>query len=294
MDEPRAEDVDRIARAIGERPVGIGWAQGHGAPTNRRYVVSLRDGTAFAKVAAFDHTADWLRREHEVYEALGDRPFLPRLLGWDDDGVHPVLLIEDLSDARWPPPWDREGIEAVLSAATVIHATAPPAVVGDAEDVLDDIREGWNEVRAGPEPAIRTGLCTAGWLERHVDVLEHDADEATIAGDTFVHLDIRSDNLCLVEGSVVLVDWNWASRGDPLFDIAAWLPSLAAEGGPQPWEVMPEAGRFASLLAGFFLAHAVREPIPEAPHVRELQLAAASASLPWAARVLGLSDPASP
>ncbi|MGE5225888.1 MAG: phosphotransferase [Planctomycetaceae bacterium] len=294
MEEPHAEDLDRIARAIGERPSAVRWARGHGAPSNRRYVVSLRGGTAFVKVAAFDYTAGWLRREHEVYEALGDRPFLPRLLGWDDDGIHPILALEDLSLARWPPPWDRDAIEAVVSAAAAIHATAPPAVVGEAEDALSDIREGWNEVRADPEPAIRTGVCTAGWLERHLDVLERAADETVIAGEAFVHLDIRSDNLCFLDGRAVLVDWNWASRGDPLFDIAAWLPSLAAEGGPPPWEVVAEAGVFASLLAGFFLAHAVREPIPQAPHVRALQLAGATASLPWAARVLGLPDPASP
>ena len=68
-------------------------------------------------------------------------------------------------------------------------------------------------------------------------------------------------------------------------------PSLAAEGGPQPGEVLPDAGRFASLLAGFFLAHAVRPSIPHAPHVRALQEANGRAALRSAARALGLPDP---
>ena len=30
----------------------------------------------------------------------------------------------------------------------------------------------------------------------------------------------------------MLVDWNWAGLGNPLVDLAFWLPSLFMEGGP--------------------------------------------------------------
>ncbi|HET9724854.1 MAG TPA: hypothetical protein VFR44_13580 [Actinomycetota bacterium] len=97
------------------------------------------------------------------------------------------------------------------------------------------------------------------------------------------------------DGSAVLVDWNWTSTGDPLVDIAFWLPSLHAEGGPPPEDVLGTAdgvGRLAACSAGFFAAHAARPPIPTAPHVRPTQLRQARTALPWAARALGLPPPA--
>jgi hypothetical protein len=291
MEGPDLRDIGRIASAIGERPQSLDWSAGHGAPSNRRYTVTLRTRTVFAKVAAFDYTADWLRIEHHIYERLGDRSFLPRLLGWDDDGTHPVLVLEDLSEACWPPPWDSRRVDAVLTTLEDVHATPPPDTLGSVESVLTDIREGWDQIREDPGPVLALGVCSRDWLAAHQDTLEASADAAVIDGDTFVHVDVRSDNLCFVGDRAVLVDWNWASVGDPVFDVAAWLPSLAAEGGPRPWEVCPEADPFASLLAGFFLAHCVRPTIPQAPHVRALQEANGRAALPWAARALGLPAP---
>ena len=108
-----------------------------------------------------------------------------------------------------------------------------------------------------------------------------------------LHFDVRSDNICFRDGRAVLVDWNFACLGNPIADVAAWLPSLHAEGGPQPEEVLPEeAAELAALLAGYFSAQAARPPIPEAPHVRTLQLRQARTALPWAARALGLPPPA--
>jgi hypothetical protein len=291
MGRPDPADLERIARAIGERPEQLDRAPGHGAPSHRRYLATLRHRSVFVKVAAFDYTAEWLRTEHRVYEALDGASFLPRLVGWDDDGVHPALVLEDLSDSAWPPPWDRRRVDAVLGALDALHATAPPDAAGPIDDVLADIREGWDQIREDPAPVLALDICSRGWLTEHIDALEASADAAVISGDAFVHADVRSDNLCFVDGRAVIVDWNWASRGDRIFDTAAWLPSLAAEGGPPPWEVLPEGGRFASLLAGFFLAHCVRPPIPQAPHVRALQESNGRAALPWAAKALGLPSP---
>jgi Phosphotransferase enzyme family len=290
MDPDVTEDSKRIASALGDTPSRMRWASGHGAPSNRRYIVSLPSGgTAFAKVAAFDYTADWLRMEHAIYEALEGLPYLPHLLGWHDDGECPVLVIEDLSEALWPPPWDDDTIGAVLASLDELHATPPPSGIEPVESVLDDIREGWNDVRANPEPIIRSGLCSERWLLENLDVLERAADAAIIEGDALVHVDVRSDNLCLRDGRAILVDWNWASRGDPEFDLAVWLPSLFTEGGPEPWSLLAETENLASLLAGFYVAHCVRPAIPQAPHVRELQRRNAEAALAWAAHSLRLA-----
>ena len=112
----------------------------------------------------------------------------------------------------------------------------------------------------------------AVWLETSRHACTRRPDAADSSGDALLHGDVRSDNLCFRDGRAVLVDWNWACRGRPLLDVAAWLPSLHHEGGPEPWTILPGQGALAALLAGFFLEHAGREPIPQAPHVRRLQL----------------------
>ena len=117
------------------------------------------------------------------------------------------------------------------------------------------------------------------------------AAEAQLDGDEFLHFDVRSDNLCLVDGRAVLVDWNLAARGNGKFDIAFWLPSLRLEGGPEPWEVLPGAGPLAAAVAGFFAVRAGLPPPSGAPSVREFQRAQAAVALPWAARELGLKLP---
>ena len=104
-----------------------------------------------------------------------------------------------------------------------------------------------------------------------------------------MHFDVRSDNLCIRDGRAVLVDWNFACVGNPLADVACWFPSLHAEGGPAPEEIVPDgAAELAALLAGYF--GVARRPAgdPRSPHVRTLQLRQARTALPWAARALGL------
>ena len=64
-----------------------------------------------------------------------------------------------------------------------------------------------------------------------------------------------------------------------------------AEGGPPPEAILPDAPALAAWVAGFFCAYAGEPPIPEAPHVRPLQLQQARTALPWAARALGLPPP---
>jgi hypothetical protein len=289
-------DAERIRRAVGGRPVAMVPAAGHAAPSNRRWIVSFGDGTrAFAKVAAFDYTADWLRLEHTTYEALRGQGYLPELLGWDDDGEEPALVIEDLSGASWPPPWTAASIDAVLATLDAVQATPPPDRMDEAvERRIWQIREGWAPMRDDPDGTLALDLFDEPWLRSNIDELERAADAAVLAGDALLHCDVRSDNLCFVDGRAVLVDWNWASRGNPVLDLAAWLPSLHAEGGPAPWTLLRDQGPLASLLAGFFLYRAGMPEIPQAPHVRKLQLGQGVVALTWACRELGLPGPTSP
>jgi hypothetical protein len=287
------QDAERIAVATGTKPRALEPVVGHGAPSHRRWRV-LFDGhpPAFAKIAAFDYVADWLRLEHANYEALAGMSCLPAMLGWHDDGEAPVLVIEDLSEALWPPPWSTDHIDAVLRALKEVQGTPAPDAIDDDFGALFDIHEGWDPMRADPVTALRLGVFDEDWFDAYADDLAAAAATAELDGDALLHGDVRSDNLCLRDGRAVLIDWNWACIGAANLDLAAWLPSLHHEGGPEPWTLLPDAGPLASLLAGFFLEHAGRDPIPQAPHVRRLQLDQGVAALRWACRELGIPAPA--
>ena len=116
---------ERVERAVGSRPVHYEQRPG-GYSTADRFAVALADGrSVFVKSAEAPNLAGFLRREHEVYAALSGS-FIPELIGWDDDGVRPVLAIEDLSDADWTPRWDDARIAAVLAALEELADAVPP------------------------------------------------------------------------------------------------------------------------------------------------------------------------
>jgi thiamine kinase-like enzyme len=240
---------ERIERAVGSRPVRYAARSG-GYSTADRFAVELADGrSVFVKSAEAPHMAAWLRREHEVYSSLAGS-FIPRLEGWDDDGVRPVLVIEDLSDADWAPRWDDARVQAVRASLAELAACAPPANTAGVRVTHASIFGRWEKVAADPEPFLSLGLRDSGWLERRLSELIDAAAAAPVDGDAPVHYDIRSDNMCFVGDRAVLVDWNWLSLGNPDADLAGWAASLRLEGGPPPWELLPASPEFAALLAG--------------------------------------------
>jgi hypothetical protein len=283
--------ANAVARAAGA--AATSWEpieSGGYARVNAHWRVVLEDGrTAFVKHALTDEAGEWLRKERLVYESVSG-PFLPAYFGAYDEGGTTLLLLEDLSRAEWPPPWSAEGTEAVLGALEALHATRPP----DGIEPLEALREavvGWSRVAADSEPLLATGLCSRGWLEQALPALLRAGEDAPLAGGDLLHFDVRSDNLCFADDRTVLVDWNLACSGNGRFDVAFWLPSLRLEGGPEPWEVLPEAGALAAAVAGFFASRAGLPPPPGAPTVRAFQRAQAEVALPWAARELGLPPP---
>ena len=68
------------------------------------------------------------------------------------------------------------------------------------------------------------------------------AEGAELDGSCPTRLDVRRDNNCLDERAL-LADGNQVVLARRDVDIACWLPSLHAEGGPAPEEVLPDARR---------------------------------------------------
>lgn len=288
VERPAAELRSRVTRLM--KASDVSWRrEARGYTPAQRWVVEMADGrSVFVKAAVDDLTAARLRTEQRVYAAL-QAPFMPSVLGWEA-GERPILALEDLSDADWPPPWDGERVDAVLSTLADIAATSAPEWLPRVADSPVDLN-GWQMVADNAGLFLSLGLGGSAWLRSALPELINASEAFTAGGSQLIHFDVRSDNLCLRDRRVLLVDWNLAAVGNARLDIAFWLPSLADEGGPQPDVILPDAGWEAAIVSGFFAARAGREPIPTAPRVRTVQLAQLRQALPWACRALGLPPP---
>jgi hypothetical protein len=287
--------IERIEALLGARVVSAEPVVGRGYTHNRRERITLDDGrSVFVKAAVDDLSAGWLRLEHLVYANVVGT-FMPDFLGYDEGSGVPLLVIEDLSDAYWPPPWREGDVALVRSALDAVAATSAPAGLTPIGDWRAEWLSGWSAVRDDPEPFLATGVASHDWLEANLDALEAAAERAPVAdGSSLLHLDVRSDNLALTERGPVLFDWNWASRGNPLLDLVAWAPSLCIETGMRPEEVVDAdgAGEMAALIAGVWAAVAGLPPPPTAEQrMRDAQLAALRVCLPWACRTLQIDEP---
>ena len=288
MTEAVAPAVERLlgAAVVAERPVGGGYTYA------RKLVVELSDGrTLFVKAGLDDLTRDWLRAEHRIYASVSG-PFMPRLLGWEDEEAT-LLVLEDLSEAVWPPPWSPDLVHAVQRTLADLHRVTPPPGLRR-PDELDDMRGGWRTVAEDPEPFLSLGVCSRSWLAEALPSLIAAADRAPLDGDSLVHLDLHSNNTCIRDGRCLLVDWSNAAQGNPLLDLALWLPSLHVEGGPEPDAFTGDGlDELAAVFAGYLACRAGLPEPPTAPPpgVRSLQLELLRVALPWAARQLGIAEP---
>jgi Phosphotransferase enzyme family len=285
----RGGDLERrVTELLGAEVVSMRRIETLGYAAAFHGIAGLDDGrTVFVKAGAEEVTSGFLREEIVFYRAV-QAPFLPVFHGADDRDP-PLLVLEDLNGCFSAPPWTDDKVAAVVALLDELRATAPPPQLGSAERYRAQWADGWDKVAEDPEPFLALGLCSRRWLSESLPALSAAAKAAPLGGDVLVHVDIRSDNLAFVDGRAKLVDWNFASAGDAKLDLACWLPSLHAEGGPPPEALMPEGGaELAALLAGVWGAVAGLPPPPTAPGVRAVQIAQLRVALPWAARELGL------
>ncbi|MBW2255651.1 MAG: aminoglycoside phosphotransferase family protein [Deltaproteobacteria bacterium] len=236
-----------------------------------------------------DDTARWLRAEWTVYEQI-QGTFLPAVVAWVD-GSRPVLVLENLSHGHWPPPWSDAMVTCVARGlAQIGRTTAPPGLPR-----LETLREtlcGWRKVRADPKPFLNLGLCSRRWLESSLPTFLDAEEQVELGGESLVHLDVRSDNLCLLQERAVFVDWSCAHRGNALIDKVFWAPNLHMEGGPSPGDFVGYRPEHACLVAGFFAAHAsLRADTPNLERIRMLQLGQLRIALPWACASTGVTPP---
>ncbi len=283
-DPPHPELQARIGAILGRRPRWFRWVEGGYTPAGR-WLVGTAAGSFFVKVGRTPVTARMLRREIRAYQALSG-PFMPRCLGWDDSEVEPLLVLEDLSAAFWPPPWDGERVAAVRDQIAALHGSAASLPVF--AEVHGHWEGGWQLVARDPAPFLSLSMASAAWLRRALPELVAAERQCETYGQAPGHVDIRSDNICFAADGVKLVDWAEACLMNPKLDLGFWLPSLAFEGGPLPETILPHEPAIAAWVAGFLAARAGLPLIPDAPRVRRVQREQLETALPWARRALGL------
>lgn len=274
----KPDAVLRAERLLGSEAETWAGVLRKGYSLNEHWTVAFADGTkAFLKCGHIAPSPQWIRDEHALFEAVRG-PFMPTFLAFED-GDRPLLVLEDLMPAYWPPPWRDGDVGRVLEALAEVAAVR--VELRRIEDVLGN---GWRDVADDPQPFLSTGLRDAAWLERMLPRLLEAADAAPLHGDSLLHGDVRSDNLCVKDRRCVLVDWNHACLGNPDLDVAVWLPSLELEHGPRPDSF--GVNELAPFVAGFFAARAGLPKPAGAPRVREFQRAQADVALEWAERTL--------
>jgi hypothetical protein len=278
---------ERVEAIVGRSVVAIDDIPGAGGYTPAlRRIATLADGTTvFVKAAVNDLTRDWLVAEKHSYESLAGAAFLPGYVGCDDE----VLVLEDLRRGHWPPPWRDGDVDRVLAMLDDVAAHGAPAGAAPLESLAGSMLRRWARVAEKPDAFLSLGVCTATWFDRNIATLVDAERRGTLDGDALVHFDVRSDNLCILADGAVLVDWNHTARGRADFDRTSLAQSISLEGGPLPDDLVPDADPLlVTMLTGYFAHNAPKPTIPDAPRVREIQLAQLRVCLPWMGRLLDL------
>lgn len=286
MDEDmiRRELMARIERLVGTKVESYRRIEGGYSPA-LRLLCKTTEASFFVKIGTTPSTSQNLGREIQNYNCLsGD--FMPQLVAWENQESEPILIIEDLSQQHWAPPWDERQIELTLAQINTLHNTR--ASMETYQQVHGTHDANWQTVATHPEPFLALRMADAKWLESALPRLIQYEESCPTAGDSLTHWDLRSDNICLTARRAIFVDWNGACLSNPRLDLGFWLPSLAYEGGPEPEKILPDAPEVAAWVSGFFAARAGLPEISDAPRVRMVQRQQLRTALPWAVRALDL------
>lgn len=293
---------DAVETGLGTKVVGATTQPGGMSPGAAARLELAGGQRAFVKAVGSEpnpYSPGMHRREAEVAAGLPAEAPAPRLLFAHDDGNWVALVFEDVEGHEPAVPWRPEELERVLAALTDLAEALTPAPVPapTAAEYLAELFGGWSQL-AQQGGAEGLDLWAAARLDE-LARLEAGWAEAS-AGETLLHADVRSDNVLLTEERVVFVDWPHACLGAAWLDLAGFLPSLAMQGGPRPWEVFEAhpLGRDAprervlsliAAFAGFFVQRSTLPPPPGLATLREFQRAQGVEALAWLRRSLGES-----
>jgi aminoglycoside phosphotransferase (APT) family kinase protein len=282
-----------------EAPVARAVTRPGGFSPGLAATLELEDGRRFfAKAVGPEpnpESAELHRREAHVAAALPPETPAPRFLFSVEDVSGWVALVFENVDGHDPAlPWQAAELARVLDALTVLVDALTPAPIEapSVEEHLDEMFHGWRELDR-PED---------DWAAAHLDELRalESGWAAAAEGETLLHCDVRADNILLTPERVVFVDWPHACTGAAWVELLAFLPSVAMQGGPHPWEVFEThaVGRdvppallqpVLAALAGYFAYRSTLPPPPGLSTLRAFQRGQGAEALAWLKRSLGES-----
>lgn len=285
MFEPELKE--RISNLIGSEALSFKCVQcGYSDAT--RWTFKAKQKSYFAKIGTTSRASRELSLEIAAYDRIYGE-FIPHRVASEDHDSTPILILEDLSNFHWPPPWRSGQIEAVHTQIEKIHSTV--VELPTFRERHEGFGQHWLEVANDTEPFLHLGLVSEKWLEHALPVLLDAESKCVTEGSALTHFDIRSDNICIGEQAVKFIDWNNACLGNPKLDLGFWLPSLAYEGGPSPESLLNDEPEIAACVSGFFASLAGLPKIESAPRVRLVQREQLGPALSWAIRALDLPMP---
>jgi Phosphotransferase enzyme family len=255
--------------------------------------VRLSDGRrAFVKAISSSpnpHSPQLHRQEAEIAKALPPTAPVPKFLFNVDDGDWVALAFEDVGGAHPQLPWRDEELERVLRSLSEMATSVTPSPIAMAPISSETFSFiGWRELRRDAKAEIEP------WARRHIaELIELESDWVEAAsGETLLHADLRADNVLISPDRVVFVDWPHACVGAAWIDLVFFLPSVAMQGGPKPWEVFAEhplarsappeyVDTSVAAVAGYFLWRGSGPPPPGLPGLPAFARAQGVEALSW-------------
>lgn len=289
---------DAIERSAGHPITGVTERSGGFSPGVAARL-ELSDGTSrFVKATSAELNSDSYRiyeMEAEIAGALPAGVPAPRLLDRLTFGSWIALLFEYVPGRPPREPWDDRELRAVLGLVAELPALlasdSVPAPTA-AEQFGSSFRS-WRRLCDAHQP-LAGRLPHGDWIDRNLAGLaELEAGWAdALAGDSLVHADLRADNLLLDGNQIWVLDWPWACRAQPWFDLLGMLPSVLMQGGPPAERIVAEHPVFAGVepaavtavlaaLIGYFLRQSLQPAPPGLPTLRAFQFGQGAAGLPW-------------
>ncbi|MEV7289786.1 phosphotransferase family protein [Streptomyces sp. NPDC093252] len=139
---------------------------------------------------------------------------------------------------------------SLIAAMTDLHRVDPDAAgLGDLGRPAGFLARQLASWRRRAQAAWPAGVPAA--LDRLAERLERDGTEVDGGRVSLLHLDLKFDNMLVDPDTMTaqaVIDWDMATRGDPLFDLAVLLAYWVEPGDPVGLHGL---GRVPSLVPGF-------------------------------------------
>ena len=116
---------------------------------------------------------------------------MPVLIASEDHEFAPMLILEDLSDFHWPPPWHSGQFKDVLEQIAKVHQLT--ADLPTHAELHSGKSANWSAVAEDRERLLCLGLVSETWLEHALPLLLEAEANCVTEGSAVMHFDIRSD-----------------------------------------------------------------------------------------------------